>query len=438
MSKKLNRSRVAARTLRMECLEDRRLLHAHPLAIAETVAPPDELTAADATSQPADLNGDGRLSLGEYREWLKRRQPTAQPKESPATDQPRTPVEPDVLPAVGDYGGPDDWHLNAIGAPEAWAAGYTGAGVTVAVIDTGVDLRHPELRDQLWRNPGEVANNGRDDDGNGFIDDVHGWDFVDDDATPQDRNGHGTHVAGLIVAARDERGSTGAAYGSQLMVLQAVGADGVGSSGDVARAIRYAVDEGADLINVSLSGGRSASLESAIRYAAEQDVLIVAAAGNQAAAQPAEPAGLSRQLTNVLSVGAYDQNSQMAGFSNRAGDALQITAPGVRLRSTVPGGYARYSGTSMAAPLATAVAALTLNAAPQLSADQLRSLLLSNTETRVSGDDSHGAVDAAAAVAQGRKQTRLSVASLDEGPATLRFPQLRPADVDAHFRRWAA
>jgi subtilisin family serine protease len=355
-----------------------------------------------------DANGDGRIDLSEMKSWLTRwRQRSAGEDAEPALEadplvaQPE--ALPDVLPAAPQFGGSYDWYLNAIGAPEAWAAGYTGRGVITAVIDTGVDLKHREFREQLWRNPGEVAGNGLDDDSNGFVDDVHGWDFVHDDATPQDRNGHGTHVASLIVGARNGVGSTGAAYGSQVMVLQGLGADGVGDTRDVARAVRYAVDEGADIINVSLSGARSSSLESAIRYANSQGVLVVAASGNQGISAPSEPASLSRTLSGVLSVGAYDQSERLASFSNGADGATQITAPGVRLRAAVPGGYAVYSGTSMAAPLVSGVAALALSAAPNLSAAQLRSLLVKGASDHIAGDDSHGAVNAAVTVAQAAK-----------------------------------
>lgn len=407
------------------------MLHAEAVSFTSTDEAATVEIASSANDMPLDANGDGRVDAGELRSWLARwRKRRAAPKPEPvAAPRPM----PDVLPGVDDFGGKFDWHLNTINAPEAWAAGHSGEGVTVAVIDTGADLRHPELRGRLWTNDGEIAGNGRDDDGNGFIDDIHGWDFVQEDATPQDRNGHGTHVASLIVAARDGVGSTGAAYGSELMVLQGLGADGVGDTRDIARAVRYAVDEGADIINVSLSSARSTSLEAAIRYASQHGVLVVAAAGNRGAAGPSAPASLSRSLTNVLAVGAFGQDSRLASFSNRAGGAVQVVAPGVRLRAAVPGGYAAYTGTSMAAPLVSSVAALALSANPHLTAAQLRELIVRGAARVIRDDDSSGAVNAAVSVAQAAKVSGQRVPS---AVAARSFPNtvVRPMSQARQFR----
>ena len=425
MSRMLAGRRHARRVLSLEALEDRQLFDASMTCLArepaaqaslvEVVAEhPDNLgssesggaSVASRKSFVIDADGNGRLDVSELQRWLQwwsqSRQPSA-PRSQPEAPvaEPPTVGEPSSLPLVPDYGGADDWHLNQVNAPEAWSAGYTGEGVTVAVIDTGADLNHSELRNRLWTNDDEVPGNGRDDDGNGYIDDTHGWDFVNDDNRPQDSNGHGTHVASLIVGARDGVGTTGAAYGAEVMVLQGLGADGVGSTRDIAQAIRYAVDEGADIVNLSLSGAASKSIESAMRYAEQNGVLVVAASGNDSASTPSAPASLSGALTNVLAVGAVDQSGQLADFSNRpTPSTVMVHAPGVRLKAAVPDGFARMSGTSMATPMVAAVAALAKSAAPNLSGDELRSLLVDHA-METEGD--WLMVDAAATVAAARR-----------------------------------
>ena len=226
--------------------------------------------------------------------------PPATDPDTPTTD-PTAPVT--AFPDVPYYGGSDDWNLNAINAPEAWAQGYTGQGVVVAVVDTGVDLSHPELMSQIWVNPGEIAGNGIDDDGNGYVDDTNGWDFAGGDNNPDDGNGHGTHVAGTIAAANNGVGATGVAYGTTIMPVAVLGSDGSGSYASVAAGIRYAVDEGAHIINLSLGGSSSSLVFSAIQYALANNVLVVAASGNDGASTPGYPARYSSSLSNVISVG---------------------------------------------------------------------------------------------------------------------------------------
>ena len=342
-----------------------------------------QIAAAAATSPILDQNGNGRVELSELKrfvDWWNNRGEESTPEEDLSEDEP-------YAPDVPDYGGADDEHLNQIQAPEAWAEGITGEGVTVAVIDTGIDFRHSEFRGKIWTNDDEVPGNGRDDDGNGYVDDTHGWDFVHDDRIPQDTNGHGTHVAGLIAGARDGQGVTGAAYGAELMVLQGLDGNGAGNTRDLAEAIRYAVDNGADIVNLSLSGAYSTTVETAVAYARNHGVLVIAAAGNDGASQPGAPASLSNRYSNVISVGAVDGDGELASFSNREGNAVQISAPGVRLLSANLGGYSRMSGTSMATPLASAVAALTLQARPELSPAQLRDVIFSEAERSDEGID---------------------------------------------------
>lgn len=312
------------------------------------------------------------------------------------------PGEIERLPDVAYFGGSNEWGLNSVGAPEAWAAGFTGEGITVAVIDTGVDLDHPDLAGNLFVNTGEVAGNGIDDDGNGFVDDVHGYDFANRDADPNDVHGHGTHVAGTIAALDNGFGATGVAPDATLLPIKVLGDNGSGSSFDVAAGIRYAADMGADVINLSLGGGYSSVIESAIAYAGSVGSFVVAAAGNEYSSVPGFPAQFSGSYDNVISVGAHDSRDAIGAFSNQVGSsgAVQIDAPGVGVFSTyVGGGFASMSGTSMAAPHVAGLAALTLAADPTLTSAQLREFLVSGVVGNSSGSDSIGNASAVYTVA---------------------------------------
>jgi len=295
---------------------------------------------------------------------------------------------------VADLGG-NDWGRDLVKAPEAWARGYTGQGVTIAVIDTGVDISHPELRNSIWRNTDEIPGNGRDDDGNGYVDDVNGWNFAygqyNNNVTPGNSSWsqhHGTHVAGTIVAARDSRGVTGVAYGAKIMPLRLGTVDNNGrftNGGDLAEAIRYAVDNGADIINMSIDWADSSSVREAVAYAASRNVVMVSSAGNLSNSTPLSPASYA---TNYgISVGAIDRNGYTAYFSNGAGADSRmhhVMAPGSDVYSSIPGGgYSSMSGTSMAAPHVTGVIALMLSANPHLTHAQVRDII-TNTTTIVS------------------------------------------------------
>jgi subtilisin family serine protease len=269
-----------------------------------------------------------------------------------------------------------------IRAAGAWDV-TTGGPVTVAVADTGIDYGHPDLAGNVWRNPGEVPGNGIDDDHNGFVDDVNGYDFANGDTTPLDDSGHGTHVAGIIGARGDnKRGTTGVDWKVRLMPVKFLDANGEGDTAGAAKAIDYAVANGARVINASWSVPvQSEALAFAIQNAARRGVLIVAAAGNQgkpSSASPEFPA--SYDLPNVISVAATDQRGRLAGFSNY-GHRIDLAAPGDSIYSTVPAGinprgYDYYSGTSMAAPFVTGAAALYLARYPQSSVARMRGALL--------------------------------------------------------------
>lgn len=304
---------------------------------------------------------------------------------------------------VDYYGGSADWALNAVNAPEVWDQGFTGDGLVIAVIDSGVDLQHADLVDQIWSNVDEIAGNGIDDDANGFVDDSQGWDFVTDDASPQDAAGHGTQVSGIIAASHNGIGATGIAYNARIMPVRVLDAQGKGSQFDIASGIRYAVNNGADIINLSLGAGSgSQRVRTAIQHALTHDVLIVAASGNAGESTPDYPAAFSNQFSNVISVGAFNNQLDLASFSNRVGDsgAIQIDAPGVGVYSTKLGGGAQQgSGTSFATPIVSGIAALMLSANPELTPTEIRSGLVSYADLIIGGTDSQGGVNAAAAVA---------------------------------------
>ncbi|MBD2509133.1 S8 family serine peptidase [Nostoc muscorum FACHB-395] len=277
---------------------------------------------------------------------------------------------------VPDLGG-NNWGADLVKAPEVWAQGYTGKGVVVAVIDTGVDYNHEDLKNNIWTNTKEIAGNGIDDDGNGYIDDNYGWNFADQNNNTLDNNGHGTHVSGTIAGENNNYGVTGIAYDAKIMPVKVLNESGSGSYSSISKGIRYAVDNGANVINLSLGGTSSnRTLESAINYASSKGVIIVMAAGNDGESEPDYPARYASK--SGIAVGAVDKNNNMADFSNRSGtnQISYVTAPGVKVYSSVPNNqYATYSGTSMATPHVAGVVALMLSANPSLTDAQVRQIV---------------------------------------------------------------
>ncbi|MBD2680680.1 MULTISPECIES: S8 family peptidase [Nostoc] len=277
---------------------------------------------------------------------------------------------------VPDLGG-NNWGADLVKAPEAWAQGYTGQGVVVAVVDTGVDHNHEDLRNNIWTNANEIADNGIDDDGNGYVDDNYGWNFSGNNNNTLDGNGHGTHVSGTIAGENNNYGVTGIAYNAKIMPVKVLNDSGSGSYNSIAKGIRYAVDNGADVINLSLGGRYSnRTLESAINYASSKGVIVVMAAGNDGDSSPDYPARYASK--SGIAVGAVDRNNNIADFSNRSGtsEISYVTAPGVNVYSTVPNNeYDTYSGTSMAAPHVAGVVALMLSANPNLTDAQVRQIV---------------------------------------------------------------
>ncbi|MBC7638719.1 MAG: S8 family serine peptidase [Rhodoferax sp.] len=299
-----------------------------------------------------------------------------------------------------------------LGAPAAWAAlaGASTAPVTVAVLDTGMDFSHPDLAGHVWTNPGEIPGNGIDDDRNGYVDDVHGWDFQHGDPTVYDDpslDRHGTHVGGIIGAVRDNgTGVAGVADNVRLLPLKFLGADG-GATSDAIRAIAYADAAGARIINASWGGPEySQALRDAM---AASPALFITAAGNGGSDGIGDDDDLiaeyptSYRLPNEISVAAVTNTGALASWSNYGPISVALGAPGQDIVSTVPGGlYGYLSGTSMAAPMVSGVAALVAQARPSLSAAGISAVLRSTARPlpALAGKVTTGAVvDAAAAVA---------------------------------------
>ncbi|MCI0541155.1 MAG: S8 family serine peptidase, partial [Verrucomicrobiales bacterium] len=272
-----------------------------------------------------------------------------------------------------------------IGASRAWDITTGSTNVIVAIIDSGIRYTHNDLDAQMWRNPGEIADNGRDDDGNGLEDDVFGLNAITNSGDPMDDNDHGTHVAGTIgAAANDGHPHVGVAWNVRLMACKFLDAEGSGTTSDAIQCIDYAVAHGARILNNSWGGGPfSQALFDAIARARDQGVLFVAAAGNEANnndASPSYPA--SYQLDNVIAAAAVDRANNLASFSNFGRNTVHLAAPGVSIFSTTSGAdneYKTLSGTSMAAPHVSGAAALLLAQVPGVGLTELRQRLLEST-----------------------------------------------------------
>lgn len=243
------------------------------------------------------------------------------------------------------------WNLSQLGMEQSWEITEGSSQVIVAVVDTGVDLTHPEFKGKL----------------------VNGYNVINVGKRPQDDNGHGTHVAGIVAArTNNQDGIAGISWKSKIMPVKAIGADGSGSAIDIAQGIEWAVDHGASIINLSVGNYvSSAALKAACTYAYQNDVVLVAATGNDASEQPSYPAA----FPEVIGVSAVDQDENLADFSNY-GKTVSLVAPGVDIPSTyIHKDYAALSGTSMACPHVAAVASLLRSVNPTLSNKQVRQIL---------------------------------------------------------------
>jgi len=304
------------------------------------------------------------------------------------------------------------WYLSKIKADQAWTKISVSPDIVIAVIDSGIQIIHPDLRDNIWHNSREIINNNIDDDGNGFIDDYSGWNFIDNnpDPSPHFISGwteagvsHGTMVAGIIAAKGNNlQGVVGVTWRAQIMPLKVLNEKGEGRISNVIRAIDYAINNGADIINLSfVSFDYSQGLQEAIRRAHQAGVIVVAAAGNEQAAgegynidkTPIYPACYDGQLIGenmVIGVAATDALDQKANFSSYGFRCVDITAPGISFYNTITSGsyiedpnrfYDGYwSGTSMATPLVSATLALIQQANPELNRREVVNILFASTD----------------------------------------------------------
>ncbi|MCA1962943.1 MAG: S8 family serine peptidase, partial [Prosthecobacter sp.] len=301
-------------------------------------------------------------------------------------------VFPTLLP--NDQSFSDLWGMNNTGktggvpdadidAPEAWDLATGSREVLVGVIDTGIDRLHPDLTANLWSNPREVAGNGVDDDGNGFVDDVHGWDFFANDNDPTDENNHGTHCAGTIGAVGNNlNGVVGVCWQVSLVGIRFLGPNG-GTTSDAVESVNYARSLGVNLTSNSWGGGGySALLQGAIQAAEAAGQLFVAAAGNDGQNTdllPNYPSGYP--LAGIVAVAASTDRDARATFSNFGAASVDLAAPGAGIYSTIRGGgYASFNGTSMATPHVAGAAALLLSVAPGLPPTEVKSRLMSTVD----------------------------------------------------------
>lgn len=288
------------------------------------------------------------------------------------------------LENTGQRGGSNKADISALAA---WEKTKGSDKVVVAVLDSGVDYTHPDLINNMWVRPPNMARYS--DDQLGTIDDAHGFNAINDTGDPMDDNGHGTHCAGIIGAEGDNsEGIAGVNWKVEIMPLKFMNANGSGTTKDAIKAINYVIERKRAGVNVRVinaswgSTAKSKALEDAIRKAGDEGVLFIAAAGNSSAdsdRSPHYPAGYN--LPNVISVAALNRNDELASFSNYGAKSVHIAAPGAEILSTwLNGTFEEHSGTSMATPEVVGIAALVLSVDPDLSVKELRQRLMDATD----------------------------------------------------------
>ncbi len=290
---------------------------------------------------------------------------------------------------TGQTGGTPDADIDA---PEAWGIETGNENVVIAVIDTGVDYNHSDLANNMWVNGFEISNNGLDDDGNGFVDDVYGWDFCNGDKDPMDDHSHGTHCSGTIAAVgNNTKGVVGVNWNASIMALKFLDASGYGSTSDAVAAADYAImmklEHYVPVIALSNSwggGGYSQAMADVIDAADTAGILFVAAAGNDGANNDSIPHyPSSYELPNVIAVAATDHNDALAWFSCYGPESVDLAAPGVSILSTVPGnGYSSFNGTSMATPHVSGVVGLLNASLPEITHLEIKQRILNSVDPK--------------------------------------------------------
>jgi len=349
----------------------------------------------------------------------------------------------------------DQWYLTNIDAYSAWDI-HTGDGsIVVAVLDTGIDLDHPDLAENIWVNTGEVADDGIDNDGNGYIDDVHGWDFVDDDGSPIPNSdeafdegaiSHGTVIAGIIGAVGDnEEGIAGINWDVQLMSVRILDNEGIGNSTLARQGVEYATAMGADVINLSFTGfDFDDALRAVIQDAYESGIVVVAAMGNSNGGginiddRPIFPACFGERSGEdlILGVAATDVNDVKADFSNYGAECTDISAPGENIFSAVyqddewtpfADGYYEegWSGTSMASPMVAGAAALLKSAYHSLTPDDIKTILRLSVDPVSATGDAVGKMGAGRLNLASALTLATSFADVDDGGTSTSSVQMQ-------------
>lgn len=299
--------------------------------------------------------------------------------------------------------------MKKIEAEINWKKHVGARNIVIGVIDTGINYNHPDLQNNIWVNPGEFGIdgengedkrfNGIDDDGNGYVDDWRGWDFVNNDNDPMDDQGHGTHVAGTIAASGNNGvGVVGVMWRASLVGLKFLDKNGSGSLADAMKAIEYAIDNNIKITNNSWGGGSfSVAMEDLLKRVGEEGGLFIAAAGNHGANnddRPTYPA--SYYADSVIAVAATDRNDSLAYFSCYGRESVDVAAPGVSILSTYEDYYSYLSGTSMAAPHVAGVAGLIWSFKPDYTNFEVKNHLLESAKMtdKLEGKVKYGALKA--------------------------------------------
>ncbi|MCX6353681.1 MAG: S8 family serine peptidase [Candidatus Aureabacteria bacterium] len=345
-------------------------------------APNYIVKAIEESNPPSDIAAQSRVMRNDHgRTDLASKGVKIRGSESGTPNDPRFP-ELWGLHNSGQTGGAPDADIDA---PEAWGVYKGERNMVVAVIDTGIDYTHEDLSANMWTNPGEIPNNGIDDDGNGLVDDVYGWDYCNGDNDPMDDYGHGTHCAGTIGAVGNNGiGVVGVNWKTKIMALKFLGSDGSGSTAGAISCIEYAVANGAKVLSNSWGGGNYAqALHDAIEAANQAGVLFIAAAGNDSgnnndnhAVYPA-----SFNNANIIAVASTTHADTLSYFSNYGPTSVDVGAPGSDILSTYPGNkYATMSGTSMATPHVAGLATLLMSHSPGMTHLGIKQVILDSVD----------------------------------------------------------